>query len=71
MDTSYGLAYFEMEDYCNQILHAGGKIAVSAGATVSHHRVPLQVPWGCDKHRSVNGQTGHIFTINGRSLKTL
>lgn len=37
MDTSYGLAYFEMEDYCNQILDAGLKIAVSTDAKAIHH----------------------------------
>jgi len=38
MDTSYGLAYFEMEDYCSQISDAGGKIAVSADAAAIHNQ---------------------------------
>jgi hypothetical protein len=37
MDTSYGLAYFEMEDYCHQILNNGGQIAVSIHAKAIHH----------------------------------
>jgi len=37
MDTSYGLAYFEMEDFCNQILDNGGQIAVSSDAKAIHH----------------------------------
>lgn len=37
MDTSYGLAFFEMEDYCRQILDAGGQIAVSTDAKAIHH----------------------------------
>ena len=37
MDTSYGLAYFEMEDFCNQIIDAGGQIAVSSDAKAIHH----------------------------------
>jgi glycosyltransferase involved in cell wall biosynthesis len=37
MDTSYGLAYFEMEDYCHQILNNGRQIAVSIHAKAIHH----------------------------------
>jgi len=37
MDTSYGLAYFEMEDFCNQIIDSGGQIAVSSDAKAIHH----------------------------------
>ncbi|WP_340104413.1 glycosyltransferase [Rhodohalobacter sp. 8-1] len=37
MDTSFGLAYFEMEDYCRQVLDDGGQIAVSSGAKAIHH----------------------------------
>lgn len=37
MDKSYGLAYSEMEDFCNQILDRGGQIAVSTGAKTIHH----------------------------------
>ena len=37
MDTSFGLAYFEMEDFCNQILDAGEQIAVSTTAKAIHH----------------------------------
>jgi hypothetical protein len=38
MDPSYGLAYFEMEDYCNQILDSGDQIAVSAKSKAEHHQ---------------------------------
>src|SRR6056297_344272 len=37
METSYGLAYFEMEDFCNQIIDSGGQIAVSSDAKAIHH----------------------------------
>ena len=38
MDTSYGLAYFEMEDFCRQVQNAGGQIAVSTEAQAVHHK---------------------------------
>lgn len=37
MDRSYGLTYFEMEDYCRQLLNTGGQIAVSTDAKAIHH----------------------------------
>jgi GT2 family glycosyltransferase len=37
MDSSYGLAFFEMEDYCRQIIDSGGQIAVSMEAKAVHH----------------------------------
>lgn len=38
MDVSYGLAYFDIEDYCNQVLDLGSHIAVSTEAKAIHHQ---------------------------------
>jgi len=38
MDVSYGLAYFDIEDYCNQVLDLGSQIAVSTEAKAIHHQ---------------------------------
>lgn len=37
MDTNYGLAFFEMDDYCRQIREDGHVIAVTSSAKVTHH----------------------------------
>lgn len=37
MDSNYGLAFFEMEDYCRQIRKNGHVIAVATDAKVTHH----------------------------------
>lgn len=38
MDVAYGLAFFDMDDYCNQVLNLGGQIAVSSEARATHHQ---------------------------------
>lgn len=35
-DEEYGLAFFEMEDFCRQLSNEGFKIVISASTTVSH-----------------------------------
>lgn len=37
MSEAYGLAYFEMDDFCSEIRDQGGLIAVSTSVAVTHH----------------------------------
>lgn len=37
MDTNYGLAFFEMDDYCRQIREGGHVIAVATSSKATHH----------------------------------